>query len=59
MSRLKVTLVRGINKAKKEQVATVRALGLKKIHSSVEHNDCPQIRGMIKKVSHLVTVEEI
>lgn len=59
MARLKVTLVRGINKAKKEQVATVRALGLKKIHSSVEHNDCPQIRGMIKKVSHLVTVEEI
>lgn len=59
MARLKVTLVRGINKAKKEQVATVRALGLKKIHSFVEHNDCPQIRGMIKKVSHLVTVEEI
>jgi large subunit ribosomal protein L30 len=59
LARLKVTLVRGINKAKKEQVATVRALGLKKIHSSVEHNDCPQIRGMIKKVSHLVTVEEI
>lgn len=59
MARLKVTLVRGINKAKKEQVATVRALGLKKIQSSVEHNDCPQIRGMIKKVSHLVTVEEI
>jgi len=59
LARLKVTLVRGINKAKKEQVATVRALGLKKIQSSVEHNDCPQIRGMIKKVSHLVTVEEI
>lgn len=59
MARLKVTLVRGINKAKKEQVATVRALGLKKIHSSVEHNDCPQIRGMIRKVSHLVNVEEI
>ena len=36
----------------------VEALGLKKIRSVVEHNDTPQIRGMINKVSHLVTVEE-
>jgi len=57
--KLKVTLVKGINKAKEAQVATVKALGLKKIGSSVLQNDNPQIRGMINKVSHLVSVEEI
>ena len=59
MAKLKVTLVRSINKAKENQVATVKALGLKKIRSVVEHNDTPQIRGMINTVSHLVSVEEI
>ena len=59
MAKLKITLVKSINKAKEDQVATVKALGLKKIGSSVEQNDNPQIRGMIKKVSHLVSVEEI
>ena len=59
MSKLKITLVKSINKAKKDQVATVKALGLKKIGSSVEQNDNPQIRGMIRVVSHLVKVEEI
>ncbi len=59
MTRLKITLVKSINKAKKDQVATVKALGLKKIGSSVEQKDNPQIRGMINKVSHLVSVEEI
>ncbi|MCX7843620.1 MAG: 50S ribosomal protein L30 [Clostridia bacterium] len=59
MAKLKITLVKSINKAKEGQVATVKALGLKKIGSSVEHNDNPQIRGMINKVSHLIAVEEI
>jgi len=59
VARLKITLVRSINKAKEAQVATIKALGLKKIGSSVEQNDNPQIRGMINKVSHLVSVEEI
>lgn len=59
MAKLKITLKKGINKAKADQVATVRALGLKKIGSSVEQTDNPQIRGMINKVSHLVSVEEI
>jgi len=59
VSKLKITLVKSINKAKKDQVATVKALGLKKIGSSVEQNDNPQIRGMIRVVSHLVKVEEI
>ncbi len=57
--KLKITLVRSISKAKEKQIATVKALGLKKIGSSVEQQDNPQIRGMINKVSHLVSVEEI
>jgi len=58
-SKLKITLTKGINRSQKSQVATVQALGLKKIGSVVEQKDNPQIRGMINKVSHLVTFEEI
>ena len=56
---LRVTLIKSISGAKVNQIRTVEALGLRKIRSSVEHNDTPQIRGMIKKVSHLVKFEEI
>lgn len=59
MAKLKITLIKSVNGAKANQIATVKALGLKKIRSSVEQNDTPQIRGMINKVSHLVSVEEI
>lgn len=59
MAKLKITLVRSVIKSKKDQIATVRALGLTKTGHSVEQNDTPQIRGMIKKVSHLLSVEEI
>ncbi|HRJ26272.1 MAG TPA: 50S ribosomal protein L30 [Fimbriimonadaceae bacterium] len=38
---------------------TVRALGLSKMHQTVEHKDTPQIRGMIHKVKHLLLVEEV
>ena len=54
MAKLKITLVKSTIGRKKDQIATVEALGLKKIRSVVEHNDTPQIRGMINKVSHLV-----
>lgn len=59
MAKLKITLTKSINKAKEGQVATVKALGLRKIGSTVEQNDNPQIRGMINKVNHLVSVEEV
>ncbi len=59
MANLKITLVKSINGAKKNQIATVKALGLKKIGSVVEQADNPQIRGMVKVVNHLVKVEEI
>jgi large subunit ribosomal protein L30 len=43
----------------KRQKATLQALGLRKLNQTVEHDDTPVIRGMISKVSHLVTVEEV
>jgi large subunit ribosomal protein L30 len=43
----------------KSQGATVRALGLRKLNQTIEQEDTPVIRGMINKVSHLLTVEEV
>ena len=57
--KLRVTLVRSPIGYPKPQKATVRALGLGKMNSSVVHNDTPPIRGMIQKVIHLVKVEEV
>jgi len=59
LAKLKVKLIKSIIGRKDDQIATVRALGLKKINSEVEHNDTPQIRGMIQKVIHLVEVKEM
>jgi large subunit ribosomal protein L30 len=56
---LRVTLVRSTIGRPTDQERTVRSLGLRKLHDSVEREDTPSIRGMIQKVSHLVTVEEI
>ena len=58
MANIKVTLPKSTIGAKKDQIATVEALGLKKLHQTVEKPDNPQIRGMIFKVKHLVTVTE-
>ncbi len=55
---IKVTLKKSTIGCKKDQIATVAALGLKKIGQTVEKNDTPQIRGMIFKVKHLVEVSE-
>jgi len=59
MGNLKITLVKSTIESKKDQKATVEALGLRKVGSSVVKKDNPAIRGMIKKVEHLVEVEEI
>lgn len=56
---VKVTLVRSPIGFAKDQKATVRALGLRRIRQTVEHEDTPAIRGMIFKVQHLVTFEEV
>lgn len=59
MGNLKITLVKSTIKSKENQKATVAALGLKKIGANVVQKDNPQIRGMIKKVEHLLSVEEV
>ena len=59
MANLKVTLVKSVIGSKKDQIATVEALGLKKIRSSKELEDTPAIQGMLTKVKHLVKVEKI
>ncbi|HHZ12565.1 MAG: 50S ribosomal protein L30 [Caldicoprobacterales bacterium] len=59
MAKLKVTQVRSTIGSKKDQIATMEALGLRKIRSVKIHDDSPAIRGMINKVKHLVSVEEI
>lgn len=56
--QLKVTLVKSMIGCKKNQIAVLYALGLRKIRQSRLHSDSPAIRGMIEKVSHMLTVEE-
>ncbi|MGZ4177042.1 MAG: 50S ribosomal protein L30 [Solirubrobacteraceae bacterium] len=58
MSTVKVIQRKSRNGSNKQQLATLRSLGLRRIGQSVEVNDTPQIRGMIAKVAHLVEVEE-
>ncbi len=55
---LKITLTSGLVAKKDTQIKVIRALGLGKFGSTVVHADTPTIRGMITKVSHLVTVEK-
>lgn len=59
MAKLKITLAKSLIGRKKDHIATVEALGLKKIGKAVEHEETPQIRGMINKVSYLLKVEEM
>ena len=54
--KLKVTLVRSTIDRKQKQKDTVRGLGLRRLNHSVVLEDTPAIRGMIRKVQHLVTV---
>ena len=54
-----VTLVRSPIGYTKDQKQTVLALGLRRMHQTIEHQDTPAVRGMIRKVEHLVKVEEV
>jgi large subunit ribosomal protein L30 len=57
VSSVKITQVRsGIGQSKRH-TRTLRALGLGKIGRSAEHSDSPQLRGMLRQVRHLVTIE--
>ncbi len=58
-NKLEITLTRSLIGRPEDQRVTVNTLGLKKMHQTVVHNDNDAIRGMINKVSHLVSVKEI
>ncbi|MBM7588287.1 large subunit ribosomal protein L30 [Bacillus pakistanensis] len=58
-NKLEITLTRSVIGRPENQRETVKALGLRKLHQTVEQQDNPAIRGMINKVAHLVTVKEV
>ncbi|APU67503.1 MAG: 50S ribosomal protein L30 [Christiangramia sp.] len=58
MGKIKVTKTRSAINRTKNQKRILEALGLKKIGQTVEHDDTPNILGMVNKVKHLVSVEE-
>ena len=57
--KLRIRHVKSVSGHTEDQRATVRALGFKRLQQTIEHNDTPQIRGMIFKIRHLLEVEEI
>lgn len=57
--RIRVTQVKSEIGYDRRQRATLRGLGLRRMHHSVEVEDTPAVRGMINKVTHLVAVEEV
>jgi large subunit ribosomal protein L30 len=57
--KIKITLVRSLNRTLPVQRKTAKGLGLGKIDSSVVHEDNPSIRGMVRVIEHLVKVEEM
>jgi len=59
MARLKITQIRSTIEKPENQKRTMEALGLRRMHRSVIHNDTPSIKGMIRAVSHMVKVEEV
>lgn len=59
MAKIKVTQVRSVIDRSKRQKATMIALGLRRMNQSVEHEATPQILGMVRKVEHLLKVEDI
>jgi large subunit ribosomal protein L30 len=58
MGKIVITQVRSAINRTARQKATIEALGIKKLHNPVEHEATPQIMGMVRKVLHLVKVEE-
>ena len=58
-TRLRITLSKSPIGYSKRQKRTVRALGLRRMNHTVEQKDTPVIRGMVAKVSHLVTVQVV
>ena len=59
MAKLQITYTKSSIGYNERQKATIKALGFRKLNQIVEHDDTDVIRGMLNKVSHLVTVEEV
>jgi large subunit ribosomal protein L30 len=59
MAKLRITYRKSTIGYAEDQKATVRSLGLRHLNQTVEREDSPEVRGMVFKVKHLVTVEEI
>ena len=58
MSKVKIKLVKSPIDRTKRQKATLEALGFRKMHQTVEHEETPQLQGMIRVVQHLVEVNK-
>lgn len=56
---LRITWVKSAIGYSERQKATIRALGLRRLNQTVIHEDTPAIRGMLRKVNHLVKIEEV
>jgi large subunit ribosomal protein L30 len=59
VDKIKITQIKSTIKGKEDQKRTMKALGLRRLHQTVIHQNSPQIRGMVRKVAHLVKVEEV
>jgi large subunit ribosomal protein L30 len=59
VKKIKITLIKSLAGKKERHRRTIKALGLKKMHSSVIKEDNPQIRGMIDRVSYMVKVNDV
>ena len=59
MAKVKITQIKSKNGATKRQIANLQSLGIHRLHQTVEVELTPVTKGMIEKVLHLVTVEEI
>lgn len=59
MAKIRITQVKSVIGSTKRQKAIMEALGLKKMNQTVEHDTTPQIMGMVNKMRHLISVEEV
>jgi large subunit ribosomal protein L30 len=57
--KLRVTQIRSAISRLENQKQTIRSLGIRRLHHTVEHDDTPMVRGMIATVRHLLRVEEV
>ncbi len=59
MTTLRITYSKSAIGYTERQKATIKALGFHRLYETIEHEDSPAIRGMVNKISHLLTVEEV